>query len=73
MEELWHGEEKVKDLGDHEEQHGFTEVAEDGHHGERHTREVAEGVAHEHPRRVPTGRRADCFTLFELSFCYFSN
>lgn len=44
VEQLREGVEKVEDLGDEEEEEGLGEVPEDGHHGEGHPTEVAEGV-----------------------------
>ncbi len=43
-------------LWNHEEQHSFAEVANDGDDGKGHPGEVTEGVAHEHGRRVPAQR-----------------
>jgi len=51
--ELRHGEEEVEDLRDEEEQHRFAEVSENRDDCERHSGEIAEGVADKHTRRVP--------------------
>lgn len=53
VEELRNGVEEVEDLGDEEEEGGFAEVAEDADHGEGHSGEVAERVAHEYFRWIP--------------------
>ena len=47
VEQLWHRVHEVGDLRQEEEQHRLAEVAQDADHRERHTREVAEGVADE--------------------------
>ena len=42
-------------MGDHEQDHRLTEVAEDRHDGEGHPGEIAEGVPHKDTRGVPDG------------------
>lgn len=56
VEELGNGVEKVEDLREEEEQECLAVMAEDAHHRERHSGEVAECVAHEHVRRIPALR-----------------
>jgi hypothetical protein len=53
MKQLWDGVDEVDDLWNKKEQHGFTEVSQDGHHSKRHAREITESVADEYRRWVP--------------------
>lgn len=53
MEELRQRVDKVYDLRDEEEQHGFAEMAEDPNHSECHPSKVTERVPYEHRRWVP--------------------
>lgn len=46
--------EKVEDLGEEEEEEGFRKMAEDADDGKGHAGKVAERVADEGVRRVPT-------------------
>ena len=45
---------EVDDLGNEEEQHCLTEVAQDSHHGKSHAWEIAERIAHKQSRWVPS-------------------
>lgn len=51
-EQLRHRVDKVDDLRDEEQQHGFAKVAQDADHGERHAGQVVERVADKHLRGV---------------------
>lgn len=57
MEKLRQGVDKVYDLRDEEQQHGFAEMAEDPDHGEGHAGKVTERVAYKDRRRVPKGKQ----------------
>lgn len=57
MEELWQRVDKVYDLRDEEEQHGFAEMAEDPNHSECHPSKVTERVPYKHRRWVPKGKQ----------------
>lgn len=57
MEELRQRVDKVYDLRDEEEQHGFAEMAEDPNHSECHPSKVTERVPYEHRRWVPNGKQ----------------
>lgn len=48
MEELRQGVDKVYDLRNKKEQHGFAEMAEDPDHSERHSSKVTERVSYKH-------------------------
>ena len=61
MKELGHAVQEIEYLGDKEEQRRFAEVANYADHSERHSREVAERVAHEDPRRIPETHRGFFF------------
>lgn len=53
VKELRTGVEEVERLRYEKEQHRLAEVAQNAHHGERHARKVAVGVADEHFGGVP--------------------
>lgn len=57
MQELRQGVDKVYDLRDEEEQHGFAEMAEDPDYSECHPSKVTERVSYKHRRRVPNGKQ----------------
>ena len=59
VEKLRHGVQKVEDLWYHEQQHCFTEMAQNGDHCKRHTREVTERVSNEHRGRVPVQNKQE--------------
>jgi hypothetical protein len=45
-EDLGERQHEVENLRQEEQEHGLGKVAQDTHHGEGHSRKVAEGVAH---------------------------
>ena len=56
-EELGHGEEKIDNLRNEEEQHRLAEMSNDSDHGKRHASEVAQRVTDENLRWTPEGNR----------------
>ena len=48
FEQLGTGPQKVDNLGNEKEEQCFAKVSQNTHHGKRHARKVAKGIAHKH-------------------------